>query len=310
MTDRIKPRPMPWKLSLLLAFGALVPVAIASQVVGESAIPATLAGAVLGLCGPMIGSLWRTGLGIAVLLTMVAARLAYPELDARLLIVPLALLAGWETSKTGGRTMPLTLMVSGLLWSAGQTGGSPLGHTVEFSLGAAWGLGLAIWLNLEKLPKLPPEGWRGGIRQALFLLVGLTLSITLVRNVENAHAIWVVQMFALRAFVPTHMAVPLALRYVSGVIVGAMLAYGLKVGFDLTHAYAIGISLVSLIIGLRILPFGPPWSSMAMTVAVLIPSASLQTDALHRGEAALVVTGLAIALSAVLDRLVGRKVTD
>lgn len=296
-------KPMTWRMTLILTAAGFGPGALLYWIEGGLAVPPLLAGITLGLAGTMIGSATRAALGGGLVLGLLALHTLWPGLDPRIAALGFVGLAGWETARTGGRAMPLALICGVLIWSAPHLGLSS-GHIGGlFSLGLIGGLALARYLALGHVPKLPPEGDRAGWRQAIFLAIGLLLSITLVRTLPTAHGVWIVQMFIMRAMAPTHLTVHQALRYLLGVLAGVLLALGLELSGLLTPHIAHLLSAATVVLGLRLLPLGPPWPVVPITLAVLLSLAPSPSEALFRSEAALIAASLAILLSVILDRL-------
>ena len=296
---------MPWRLVGALVVAGLVPCMTVAHLMGAAYVAPLLAGLIVGTGATMVGSARRAIIGGALVLIMLGLHMVWPATDLRLFALCFALAAGWETARTGGRALPMTLMAAGILWSGFQ---HQIPHTTGMALfapGLVWGLLVAWALGLASFPKLPPEGDRAGLRQSLFLGCGLLLSITAVQHWPAAHAIWIVQMFILRATAPTRLTSHQAVRFVLGAMAGVCLA--LIVEYSGLSAPPLGyvIATVALVIGLRLMPLGPPLATIPMTVAVLLALAPTPAEAVFRSEAALAATLLAIALSFAADRLLG-----
>lgn len=199
--------------------------------------------------------------------------------------------------------MPLALACAVLIWVLPKAGLSEPQIAGLFAAGLAGGLGLACLTGLAGIAKVPAEGDRAGLQQAIFLALGVALSITLARQLPSAHALWVVDIFVIRAITPSHLAISKAWRYAIGTLIGVALVLGLEHSGLLTAQSMHITAALTLVIGLRLLPVGPPWPTAFFTIAVLFSLAPTPDDALFRSEAALLAAGLAILLRVLLNQL-------
>lgn len=200
--------------------------------------------------------------------------------------------------------MPLSLACAVLIWILPKTGLDEAKIAGLFAAGLGGGLLLAYAAGLQRFPKLPPEGDLAGLRQTVLLGVGLWLSITFARHLPSAHAVWVVDMFVVRAMTASHLTIPKAFRFGLGTLLGGGLALAIEHSGYLTPQVAQIIAAISLVLGLRLLPLGPPWPATCLTITVLFALAPTPSEALFRAEAALLAAGLAIVLGFLLDCLV------
>ena len=297
-------QPLSWPVTLKLTAAAVLPALAVYAVAGALMVPAVAAGTVLGLAGTMLGSSRRAAAGGLLVMALMALHQALPALDLRLLAVAPAIAAGWEAARTGGRALPLALMSMGLLVALDHAGAPPARTLPFYAGGLALALPAARALGFHARPKPAPEGLHAGIRQGLFLALGLALAVTIAGHLQSAHAIWVVQFFVLRALAPGHLALPSAAKFFAGVLVGTALAALLEQAGLSVPPLSFAIALAAAVIGLRLLPLGPPYTPAAFTVALLLLTAPTPDAALFRSEAALIASVLAVSLAFGLGRLI------
>ncbi|WP_172330456.1 hypothetical protein [Mangrovicoccus sp. HB161399] len=305
-TEKSLPRPklLSWHDTLGIAAASILACLAGYFAFGALAVPALAGGVLLGIAGSMMGSPGRAAASGALVLLLLLLHVALPGIDIRLIALALPLAAGWEAARPGGRAFTLALMSMGLIVAVDRAGAAPALTLPIYAAGVAYGLAAARLLSLQDFPAQPPEGDHAGLRHALFLAIGLALAVSLAGHLRSSHSIWVVQFFVMRGLAPGHMALPSALKFALGVLIGTAAAILLESIGASRPPLSYGIALAALLAGLHSLPSGPPWTPAALTVALLLLTAPTPDAAVFRGEAALMAAGLAIALATVLGRLI------
>lgn len=299
------PRALPWSLAIRIAAGLLAP-ALLALAFAPATILAAVGGSFLAIFGSFQGSTRRSLMGgAAVLLLFLVSQAAPGALDIRAVILCLALAAGIETVTQGGRSLTLSIFAAVMLIGAIRRYGAPPDlAALVFVASLAFGALLAEALNLSGKAALPPNDIRSGVEHALFLAIGLLLSLALVQRMEGAQALWIVQMFVLRAMAPPKLDPARTAQFVAGAVIGAGLAAGLEtLGLETRAGLRLCLAALCLVVGLRFLPVGRTLSAAALTLAVLLATAPTPEAALFRAEAAGVSAALALGLLLILQHL-------
>lgn len=299
------PRALPWSLAIRIAAGLLVP-ALLALTLAPSTVLAAVGGSFLAIFGSYQGSTRRSLMGgAAVLLLFLLGQSAPETLDLRVVILCLALAAGIETVTQGGRSLTLSIFAAVMLIGATRRYGAPPElAALVFVASLATGTVLADRLKLSGKAALPPNDIRSGVEHAAFLAIGLLLSLALVQRMEGTQALWIIQMFVLRAMAPPKLDPLRTAQFVAGAVIGAALAAGIEtLGLETHAVLRLCLAALCLVLGLRSLPVAQVFSAAALTLAVLLATAPTPESALFRAEAAGISAALALGLLLILQHL-------
>ena len=297
----------PWPAVALFLGTLLGAAGLAAPVDPAGALPA-LFGALTGLVGAFLSPKSRAWPGMLAGL----AGFALLALGPGPLVLWLACLAfsagaGLESLRTGGRATVMTL--HGWLALHLMATMPPPEIAAPF---AAAGL-LAGWAVAEVTglagKAAPPKGDpRFGLALALYLAIGLTVVLLVIRHLESPFAHWVALMFCLRALVPPGMTARATLRFGVGAALGCLAALAF-IALHLPHGLAIALAALLLIAGLRLIPHPRPYTPAAISAAVLLLVAPDVQPALFRFEVTLLVVLLSLGLASGLALLLSPRDT-
>lgn len=308
------PNQMPAKPKLPWALAVIMVALIGGSVFAAEflmAPPASqycaIGGALLGIFGTMFGNLGRTLAGGALGIALVWANHAFGSpVDPRLAVLALAAAAAIEDAKFGGRSFTIAIIGAAMLSRA--AGMTPLEwQGIAVFSGAMLLCGSVITaMTLAGRAARPPAGWSLGLRQGLFLALGLSLAITVAEWIGTAQAFWVITMVVFRALGPADQPATGHITFAIGTIAGAAMADAaiFALGYVPEHLRQTVTTLLATaatLIGMRNLPAQNLYVPMGMSVGVILAVAPSFETAFLRGETALAAAIIAILLSGVLD---------
>jgi hypothetical protein len=246
-----------------------------------------------------------TALAVSAILAVVALPWLGPWSAAMLLALP----AGWEAARPGGRVFTLSLFAFVLL-GVGLHEGAALGPSLfVFLVGAVGAMGVVRWLRLAGLAAPPPEGPAGGAFQAAFLILALLLSRWLIGDATEPEALWILYIFLFRAVSAGEHMVERTLVYAVGAVAGGLAVIALSLLGPLAPWLRLALAAPAAAVGTRYAPMLSPVPGATLTFAVLLLLAPEPQAALFRIEVAvgvalivlLVAEGLRTALQKALD---------
>ncbi len=300
--ERPPPALLPWRhvltlTAVCLALGILFHLALGS------------AGAVIAVAGFALGGFataaagWRgCARGGAIFLPGLAILLAWPGPGALALVsAALCILAGIEVARGGTQITVMALL--GLVMSfVAMAGGSDPWLMAPAAVGVVAGFLTLGSLGLAGVMRPGPAGARHGLRMALFLGAGMTISSLLVLNLDMPRSYWIAVLFLSRALIPFPDRIAPLQRYGTGAALGVLVAVGLE-ALALPVGIRLSIALAALVLGTRFMLHPRPIGPAMTTVAVLLGTAPTATEALFRAEAIGLVIGMIVLLGLLIDRL-------
>lgn len=307
-----EPRPIPWDIVARL-MGTAFPPLLAVAFLAHEFTPALAAGMVAGGAA-FAGDFRRAAMGTALAVSAIVAVVALPWLGPWSAAMLLALPAGWEAARPGGRVFTLSLFAFVLL-GVGLHEGAALGPSLfVFLAGAVGAMGVVRWLRLAGLAAPPPEGPVGGAFQAAFLILALLLSRWLIGGATEPEALWILYIFLFRAVSTGEHMVERTLVYALGAVAGGLAVIALSLLGPLALWLRLALAAPAAAMGARYAPTLSPVSGATLTFAVLLTLAPEPQAALFRIEVAvgvaLIVLLVAEGLRAVLRRAIeGRAPT-
>jgi hypothetical protein len=307
-----EPRPIPWDIVARL-MGAALPPLLAVAFLAHELLPALAAGLVAGGAA-FAGDFRRAAAGTTLAVGAAGAVAALPWLGPWGAALLLALPAGWEAARPGGRALTLSLFAF-VLFSVGLHEGATLGSSLPiFVAGAIGAMGVVHWLRLAGLSAPPPEGPAGGAFQAVFLILALLLSRWLIGDAPEPEALWILYIFLFRAVSAGEHMVERTLVYAVGAVAGGLAVIALSLLGPLALWLRLALAAPAAAVGARYAPTLSPVSGATLTFAVLLTLAPEPQAALFRIEVAvgvaLIVLLVAEGLRAMLRRAIeGRAPT-
>ena len=307
--SQLAPPPLPsWTATAIVLAVALAVFVPTYALFGSGATIAASGGFALGAF--TVASVGLRGGWQVLAFGSVAALLplAFPApLFSTIVAVTLALLAGVELVRTGTRCMVMAIFAAlAVQVGAAMSGGPWMGAT--FLAGVAAG---AVALRLAGLSAIVPamrEPPVVGAAMAVFLIVGLTISIALVLTLQGPRSYWIALLFVTRALLPLQAQRGAAIRFGKGAGLGVLLAVALEL-MALPTWVRLSVALFAGAIGMRYTIHPLPISSAAFSAAILLGAAATLREAIYRAEAIAIVVGLVLFLVFAMDRIWTRLAT-
>jgi hypothetical protein len=170
------------------------------------------------------------------------------------------------------------------------------------TLGLGGGYLVTAHLRLSAILRPPLAAQAEAVRLAIFLLVGVALSIGLAMTINLPHGYWIVILFVSRCLMPMQDRPGALLKYGHGAELGVLAA--ILIGLAGTpDAWRLLLALAAFVLGLRFTPDQRPISAVAMTAGTLLASAPIPGDATFRAEAVLLIIALILFLTFILERV-------
>lgn len=307
-SKRASPRPpgpviLPWRHALTICGAGLVLGLSGFAAASSAGSMAATTGFAVGLFAAL--SAGRKGALIAGLGFIAAAGLvmAFPGVLVLLaLCIALSAMAGVEVARSGTRMSVMVLMGIILFAIACERGDNNWMPTLAAAgLGVGWLV--AAHLGLMSILRAPLANRAEAVRLAIFLGVGAALSIGLATWIDLPHAYWIVILFVSRCLMPMQDKRGALSKYGHGAALGVMLAILIELS-GIPDAARLLLALGSFVLGLRFIPHPWPISAAWMTAGTLLASAPTPGEATFRAEAVLLVIGLILFLTLILERVI------
>lgn len=296
------PTVMPWRHAGTICGAALVLGVAGFVMQGSAGSMAATAGFAVGLFATLSAGGRGALVSGAGYLAAAALLLAFPNVAVLLaLCLALSAASAVEVLKAGSRMSIMVLMGFILFAIAARRGGDvwmlPL---------AAAGLVVGWWatahLRLSGVLRLPLASRHDAIRLGLFLGLGVVLSVGMAYWIELPHAYWIVILFLSRSLMPMQQHPGALLKYGHGAALGVVAAVVVE-ALGTPDALRLLLALAAFVPGLRYMIHPLPISAAAMTAGVLLASAPTPGDAGFRAGAIVLVIGLILFLTLVLERV-------
>lgn len=285
--------------------GLTPPVLLVAFLLTPAYIPVATAALFMGVAGSIMGSIPRAAL--AALLAPLPLLGSLLGVDPRFVACCMALMAGYEATRYGGRSFSMALIAAVMLVRGQNLGATPDTAILTFAIGVFWGLGLVKWLRFESRATAPATSVRGGVGHAAFLILGLLVSLALVERSDEPFAYWIVMMFLFRAMAPADQLHIRTWKFAVGAIVGAGCVLLVEAFVTLGFWPRLLVAITAATLGLRNVTMASSLPAMLFTIGVLMIGAPTSEAASFRIEAVLIVAVLVFGLSELLRFVLSRR---
>ncbi|WP_139165875.1 hypothetical protein [Paracoccus tibetensis] len=267
---------------------------------GPTGAVAALAGFACCAFGGAAAGMRGAAMGGAGLVAALALALVWPGWWAyALLCAALCAAAGIEAAARGTRIAIIVMLGVTLVFASGAPTGLPA--LAMAGLGAA--TGAVVMGHLALWSVIPPQrlSRAQGLRLALFLSLGVTLSLILgLRAPQHGH--WIAVLFMSRALVPFGQRRAPLMRYGTGAALGVSAALLIEAVHP-PGLLRVALAIAAAVLGLRFMLHARPIGPAMTTLSVLLGTAPTMRDALFRAEAVAAALGIVVLAGLVLDRL-------
>ncbi len=295
-------RVLPWHLVATIFATLGVAMLCSFWVFGPAAVPGAIAGVIIGYMGSMMANRYLA-MG-AVVAVGVATYLDFatpPWVNPVVIIPVMSALVGWEAGKVGSRCFVFAMFAWIMLDARAQPPGDG-SLALTFLLSSALGIAVALLSGKESIRPPTPGGQFYGFSVFVSLWFGLVVIMLISSFFDGAYVYWMSLMFAMRYFAAPGTHVDGALRFAVGTVLGATAA-GALLGLPLPSLAFQSMGIVSLVMGMRLLPTASPLTAMLISAGVIFVITPTIDSAVFRLEAAVIAASLAVALNWVMDRL-------
>lgn len=297
-------RLIPWRYALTATAGLVAAVLLGLFTVGEAGALVGAAGYLIGAFSLMSRGYWMAGIVGGVVALTGAASLGFHSIETTILGSLLLLgLASWESVHIGSRAFVIGLPAY-LMFTVGIGSGGDWSMLIPFTTGVFVGIGVIAVLGLARLIPAIPISPAAGAVLGLFLAIGLSVALVIIRQLDEPRSYLIALIFVGRALAPFEGFRTSTLRYGLGALAGAAIAF-LILLFDLPTVVNLALALSAAVVGIRMLLHRLPIAPGLFTVSALLAFESSQQEILFRVMSVAIVVVLALGLSLIIGWLWG-----
>ncbi|MEM7798318.1 MAG: hypothetical protein AAF633_03930 [Chloroflexota bacterium] len=293
---------IPWRHVLTATAGLIAAALFGLPLAGEAGALAAVAGFMIGLYASMSQGYRNAGLVGAMVALAAAISLRFP---GTLSIITGSLLllgfSSWESVQTGSRACVMGLL-GYLMFTIGIDFGGDWAMLIPYAFGVVIGMAVVAYLGFARLLPATPVSLAAAVALALFIGIGLSVSLFLIEQLDQQRSYWIMLIFVGRALTPFQGFQASTLRYGSGALAGAAIAF-LILLLGLPTPVNIVLALTAGVFGIRTLTHPLPIASGLFTLSVLLLLESSQQETLFRVFSVTIAVVLALGLSLLIGWL-------